>query len=91
MVVADDMPENQIEMFNKCHCLMKYYPYFDESITITKMIIKDNLIVLKSLSKNFFGSLQLLKDSLTKEDPETIMKIDLLVKDPNMNLFVPNN
>lgn len=87
LVITTEMPENQIELFKYSHCLMKHYSSFDESIILTKVMIKDNQRVLKSLTNNFFGSLRLLLDSLSKEDPKRIMKIDLVIKDPNHNLF----
>lgn len=86
-LLADGIPENQLEIYNHRHCFMKHLSYLDESIILTNTIIRDNIVVLKLLTENFFGSLGLLQDILKKQDPKENLKIDLSIVDPNQDLY----
>lgn len=90
IILAKNAPEIQTELFAHTSSFMKHFTHFDKSMILTKIIIKDNQVVLGKLTKYFFGSLKLLLDSISKTDPKRILKIDLLFMDENSILYNEN-
>lgn len=87
MAMVQQNEANQKSLFKYLFCFQKHFAYFEASLDLALVMVRDNQYILSSLAEGFFESLNIVKDLLTQRDKRRYIEVDVEITDKHQYLY----